>query len=310
MKRLKFNLDQLSNECEVLNQPDLDAIKGGDWILDFFNNNPQGYYTTADWSTPTIAAGGSSFDINAFSNLVFHMDDSANNVPDPNAFMLRYSQLDQNGTGLYAPDSGGYGGSGGYGDYGEYSGTGSCIVDDEMIVYGTKDSDTADGMNYLKTVNVYIHHVNTGANTSFNIPKALTYLNNHAYDDPMYDENHNPVVDGYGQTLTSHCARAIRLALEAGGINTSGHPIPARDYGTSLTRWGFTTVTNSTTEHRKGDIRVWQPTPGGNSNGHIDMWNGNEWESDFKENNEFPGLGYGQYPNYQTYRWAGGNGED
>jgi hypothetical protein len=46
-----------------------------------------------------------------------------------------------------------------------------------------------------------------------------------------------------GTHSQSHCAKFVRLALEAGGANTAGHPIPAKDYGPTLTRNGFRAIT-------------------------------------------------------------------
>jgi hypothetical protein len=51
-----------------------------------------------------------------------------------------------------------------------------------------------------------------------------------------------------------------------------------------------------------GDIRVWQPYVGGSPSGHIDMYDGSQWISDFRENGDFPGQGYRRDPDYQIFR--------
>jgi hypothetical protein len=101
-----------------------------------------------------------------------------------------------------------------------------------------------------------------GGKPGFNIDNAVDYLNEHAY--PKYDK-----------ATCGRCARAVRLSLEAGGINTTKHPNSAKDYGPYLTKWGFSTVNRTNYEPLKGDLRVFQNYTGGSIDGHIDMYNGN-----------------------------------
>lgn len=153
MKKLKLNLDQLHNECDVINKSDLNTIKGGDWITDFFNSHPQGTYTSADWGTPsapTVATGGSSFDINAFSNLVFHSGGTAagtvdySNSNDSEMMMFTFAQDDSDDQ---VSGYGGYYYSSNYGDYssnyGEYGGYSSSSNDGMSAppMYAMSDSD-------------------------------------------------------------------------------------------------------------------------------------------------------------------------
>ncbi|PWG77898.1 hypothetical protein, partial [Pararcticibacter amylolyticus] len=130
------------------------------------------------------------------------------------------------------------------------------------------------------------------ANNSFDIDRSVDYLNDHAF--PKYDRK-----------TCGHCAFAVRMALEAGGINTSNHPGSARQYAPYLIRWGFSTTSADGYSAKKGDIRVFQPYPNGSPHGHIDMFNGNQWISDFKENGNWPGYGYERWkPSYEIFRWA------
>jgi RHS repeat-associated protein len=104
------------------------------------------------------------------------------------------------------------------------------------------------------------------------------------------------------------CARYIRYALEAGfGLQKDAlrgkTPLPARQYGPFLQGKGFSTVPNAGYSPKMGDIRVFQPYPGGSQYGHIDMYNGTQWISDFKEKNEFPGSGY-KNSVYEIFRWV------
>lgn len=80
--------------------------------------------------------------------------------------------------------------------------------------------------------------------------------------------------------------------MEVGGIDTNPHPVPAKDYGRCLKKWGFTEIPATDYIPIKGDIRVFQNYPGGNRNGHIDMFNGGQWVSDYFEKTEWPGTGY------------------
>ena len=99
-------------------------------------------------------------------------------------------------------------------------------------------------------------------------------------------------------------ARAIRLSLEAGGLNTKGYPMLSKDYGPFLSKLGFSLITTINYFPKAGDMRVFQPYPGGDSPGHVDMFNGSQWVSDFKEANFWPSAKYKKYhPGYQIFRW-------
>ncbi len=57
----------------------------------------------------------------------------------------------------------------------------------------------------------------------------------------------------------------------------------------------------------RGDIAVFKgfgTDPNGTWNGHIQMYNGNQWVSDFKQNLITPGPSYRTPPDpYIIYRW-------
>jgi RHS repeat-associated protein len=77
------------------------------------------------------------------------------------------------------------------------------------------------------------------------------------------------------------CARYVRIAIEAGGQSTNGRPLAAADYVKFLPKIGFEEI-NSSVPHQKGDIVVFQRT-GGRKWGHIAMYNGSQWISDFRQ---------------------------
>lgn len=98
-----------------------------------------------------------------------------------------------------------------------------------------------------------------------------------------------------------HCAKYTRLAIAAGGIQLI-QTMSAKDYGSSLLKAGFTALPPST-KPEKGDVVVIQPYPGGLQYGHMAMYDGKTWYSDFKQRDMYPGPGYRRtHPPYVIYR--------
>ena len=101
---------------------------------------------------------------------------------------------------------------------------------------------------------------------------------------------------------TGNCATYVRKAIEWGGA-TLGRTHYAKDYGPVLEEAGFHTVL---TAPRKGDIVVIQPAPG-HPSGHMAIYNGTVWVSDFTQNDGpqgfYPGQAYRTaQPAYKIYR--------
>lgn len=121
-------------------------------------------------------------------------------------------------------------------------------------------------------------------------------------------------IDKFTQHLRTHakahsqgqCAKAVRLALEAGGANTSGHPAVARDWGKTLERIGFTAISIGQPEQHKfekGDVMIMQPYVGGSRAGHIAAFDGKSWISDFLQTDFWAGPNYRKArPSYAVYR--------
>jgi type VI secretion system secreted protein VgrG len=102
---------------------------------------------------------------------------------------------------------------------------------------------------------------------------------------------------------TGKCATYVREALEAGGMNTTGRPVSAKDYGPFLKTHGFASVPLASHVPTKGDIVVIQPYKGGSVHGHIAMYDGNQWLSDFKQRDMWGGPGYRKNtPAYEVFR--------
>lgn len=122
----------------------------------------------------------------------------------------------------------------------------------------------------------------------WDVTAALTHL------------NANARAKSHGQ-----CARYVRDAVEAGGV-TLVRQLSAKDYGSSLTKVGFVSQGALATGFRAGDIAVIQPIAG-HPHGHICMYNGRHWVSDFKQTHGFyPGASYRKHQRaYVIYRYAG-----
>jgi hypothetical protein len=113
-----------------------------------------------------------------------------------------------------------------------------------------------------------------GANTHLNCTATVSYLDSHA-----------------GATDNGKCLTSIQLALEAGGLpllkcpatngsssNWAGQCSPA------LHADGFTSLGSSDSSPQAGDVVVITHTTG-NQIGHIAMYDGSSWVSDFVQSN-------------------------
>ena len=99
------------------------------------------------------------------------------------------------------------------------------------------------------------------------------------------------------------CAKYVRRALQAGGLNLDQHPYSAKDYGPFLTGQGLLPVPADGNTPQKGDVVVIQNYQGGDPNGHIALYDGTQWVSDFKQRDIWAGPGYRtNKPPIQVYR--------
>ena len=88
------------------------------------------------------------------------------------------------------------------------------------------------------------------------------------------------------------CAKHVRQALEEAGVDTTGHPICAKDWGPMLARIGFAAWTVVDYHPARGDIVVFHAVPGAPM-GHIQAFDGSRWISDCVQMNGFwPGPAY------------------
>lgn len=136
---------------------------------------------------------------------------------------------------------------------------------------------------------------------------AVSHLNSHAHAESQSD-----------------CAAYVRQAIEAGGIvitrpaTRSGLRAPAAaDYGPHIQAKGFVPVYThagnssplsnviSIPGQQSGDVVVIQPIPG-HPYGHMAMFNGTQWVSDFRQQVSFyPGGAYRNLkPAFTMYRYG------
>ncbi|MDR1225495.1 MAG: hypothetical protein LBK47_01170 [Prevotellaceae bacterium] len=97
------------------------------------------------------------------------------------------------------------------------------------------------------------------------------------------------------------CARHVREALEAGGMDTTGRPVSAGDYDSFLPSLGFNPVDSNNYTPEAGDIVVHEGREG-HEHGHIAMYDGSDWISDFVQRDMFGGSAYRQDPDYTIWR--------
>lgn len=100
---------------------------------------------------------------------------------------------------------------------------------------------------------------------------------------------------------THRCAEYTRKAIRAGGIDT-GITLHAKDYGKLLVKAGFRAIGHHESP-QDGDVVIIQPYRGGNPGGHMAIFDGQDWYSDFRQRDMWAGSGYRiTKPPYTIYR--------
>lgn len=119
----------------------------------------------------------------------------------------------------------------------------------------------------------------------FDKNKFATHLRDHA-------------LRGFG---AHKCATFVRQAMVAGGLNTAGNPLYAKDYGPFLVRLGFAKVATDGYVPQVGDIAV-MPGNAQSIAGHVAGWDGRNWISDFVQTDMMPGPAYRKSGAFEVYR--------
>ena len=118
--------------------------------------------------------------------------------------------------------------------------------------------------------------------------KAVEYLNSNAEDGSI-----------------GRCAEYTRRAIKAGGALVVRHGL-AKDYGSSLRAVGFQPLgENPPGGFLAGDVVIIEALDESHPEGHMAMFNGESWVSDFTQNGLYPGPRYRkQKPGYEIYRYG------
>jgi len=100
------------------------------------------------------------------------------------------------------------------------------------------------------------------------------------------------------------CAQYTQEAIEAGGIILQRSPLGAKDYGASLVKAGFRTVLASE-KLQAGDVVIIEAVADAQY-GHMAMFDGTQWISDFKQWEFWPGPAYRSgTAKFVIYRYRG-----
>lgn len=102
------------------------------------------------------------------------------------------------------------------------------------------------------------------------------------------------------------CALYVSSAIWAGG--RTNYLLPAWAYSWYLPKLGFTEVSTAGYTPRTGDVCVF-PSVDGHIWGHVALWNGHQWVSDFKQRGIIVAKGYGKVK-YRIFRMKDGEYED
>jgi len=102
---------------------------------------------------------------------------------------------------------------------------------------------------------------------------------------------------------THHCATSVRKAMEAAGIHTVDRPASgdAGDYGPFLLRHGARVIAQESYEPKAGDIAVFDRTAE-HPAGHIQVFDGHHWVSDYVQKTFSPYRDPGRTPPVTLYR--------
>ena len=117
--------------------------------------------------------------------------------------------------------------------------------------------------------------------------KAVTYIENN-----------------FNSKSKSMCAWYVMKAIRKGGCYNC-YIYPAYAYNDILIQLGFKEISLQNYSPIKGDISV-LPANSHSPFGHIAIYNGKYWISDFKQNSIYPGSSYRKVQTYQIFRITDG----
>ena len=166
----------------------------------------------------------------------------------------------------------------------------------DVIVLGKNGNKQGKSNSSITMYNEF-YHLNIGA--------AIKVLNKNT-GIKYNDKGKNVGIKDETQSI-GRCAMYVRKALNAGGFDTTGHPLLAANYGNLLKNRGWSVVSKDNYKPEIGDIIVINSFVGRHKqhpSGHIQMYNGTQWVSDFKQRTLMPGEDYRiSNPGYVIYRF-------
>ena len=192
-----------------------------------------------------------------------------------------------------------------YKPFGEATITVSTITNNLRGIGQYFDVETGLLYNYFRDLNPaigkYIEADPIGLNGGIN-PFVFVGNNPLLFFDPFGLLDSKKMVDWLNKNAkkdsSRRCAAYVRQGMEAGGEDTSGRPNYAKDYGPFLEKLGFKPVESANYTPKIGDIAVFQGWPGVDP-GHIQVYNGTTWISDFVQPGFLPNR---KATDYQIYR--------
>ena len=121
---------------------------------------------------------------------------------------------------------------------------------------------------------------------------------------PDNDKTVKWLQDNAGDKSNGQCAKYCRQGLEAGGFDSEGRPVAAGDYGPFLLVRGAGVVPEKDYEPKNGDMAVFDKTTN-HKYGHIQVYDGKQWISDFKQNGFNPYRDKTSAGAHTVYRFPG-----
>ena len=134
----------------------------------------------------------------------------------------------------------------------------------------------------------------------------------------IFMQHYIPLIKGQKKNKkpTGQCASYVKDAIKDGGVRLKDWPGAAKKYDPYLEKYGFLKLSQIPLENyspQKGDIVVFQPPKYEDSDprppekrheyGHIQMYNGEKWVSDFIQPKFWVNVDYKNYPSsYTIYR--------
>jgi len=113
-------------------------------------------------------------------------------------------------------------------------------------------------------------------------------------------------MDAHALAYSSHhCALFCRLGMEAAGMSTADRPLSgdAADYGPFLLRHGAQVVPLNSFTPQVGDTVIFDKTAQ-HPAGHMEMYDGHHWVSDFMQHSFSPYRDAASTPSFTIYRLA------